>query len=92
MRDLHSRVADLFERMTELANRDLFYAFHPYLWEAREELRHLATYMGWLDGAPPPGAAFPHRGRVYNFYRRGFTAALNDLVQRDRQGNFRHGG
>lgn len=90
--DLHARTADLFDRMTELANRDLFYAFHPYLWEAREELRHLATYLRWLNDSPPPGARFPHRGRVYNFYRRGFTAALNDLWQRSPDAEFRHGG
>lgn len=89
--DLHARTADLFDRMTELANRDLFHAFQPYLWEVREELRHLATYLRWLNEGPPPAARFPHKGRVYNFYRRGFTAALNDLWQRGPDGEFRHG-
>ena len=44
-----------------------------------------------VEGSYAAGQAFPHRERVYNFYRRGFTAALNDLWQRDRKGNFRHG-
>ena len=88
---IERRAQDLFDAMTELTNRDLFYAFHQYIWEARHELRHLLTYAQWLDGNPPAGVEFPHESRIYNFYRMGFTAALNDLVQRDRQGRFRHG-
>jgi hypothetical protein len=54
-------------------------------------LTHLLAYMRWLDGKPPADAEFPHQERVYNFYRMGFTAGLNDLVQRNRKGQFRHG-
>lgn len=90
-RDLYDRVTALYEAMTELSNRDLFYAFHPYLWEARGTLRQIVSYLDWLDGAPPEDAAFPHERFVYNFYRRGFVAALDDIVRRDRAGAFRHG-
>lgn len=85
------RIRDLFHRMTELENRDLFYAFHPYLWEAREEVTHLVTYLDWLAGLPPEGAEFPHRERIYNFYRRGFTVAMQELLPRDGRGRYRHG-
>ena len=88
---LEKRAQETFNAMTELRNRDLFYAFHQYLWEAGHELRYLLKYMQWLDGNPPAGQEFPHENRIYNVYRMGFTAALNDVVQRDRRGRFRHG-
>ena len=51
---LRDQIRLLFDRMTELENRDLFYTFHPYLWEAREEVTHLVTYLDWLAENPPP--------------------------------------
>lgn len=85
------RITALFNRMTELENRDLFYAFHPYLWEAREEMTHLVTYLDWLAGDPPRGADFPDKDRIYNFYRQGFTVAVQELLPRDGSGRYRHG-
>lgn len=85
------RIRELFNRMTELENRDLFYAFHPYLWEAREETTHLVTYLDWLAGDPPRGAEFPDRDRIYNFYRQGFSVAVQELMPRDGNGRYRHG-
>jgi len=85
-------IRDLFHRMTELENRDLFYAFHPHLWEAREEMTHLVSYLDWLAGDPPQGAEFPHRDRIYNFYRQGFSVAVQELLPRDANGRYRHGG
>ncbi|MBN9308980.1 beta-N-acetylglucosaminidase domain-containing protein [Devosia sp.] len=89
--EFRDRIRDLFSRMTELENRDLFYAFHPYLWEAREEITHLVTYLDWLAGDPPAGTEFPHRDRIYNFYRQGFTVAVQELLPRDASGRYRHG-
>jgi protein O-GlcNAcase/histone acetyltransferase len=85
------RIRDLFNRMTELENRDLFYAFHPYLWEAREETTHLVTYLDWLAGDPPRNAEFPDKDRIYNFYRQGFSVAVQELMPRDGNGRYRHG-
>lgn len=88
---LRDRIRHLFDAMTELENRDLFYAFHPYLWEAREEVTHLASYLDWLSGHPPADEVFPDRERIYNFYRRGFTVAVQELLPRDRAGHYHHG-
>ena len=87
---LRDRIRLLFDRMTALENRDLFYAFHPYLWEAREEVTHLVAYLDWLAGNPPPDAAFPDKERIHNFYRRGFTVAVQELLRRDGNGRYRH--
>ena len=88
---LRDQIRELFNRMTELENRDLFYAFHPYLWEAREEVTHLVTYLDWLAGDPPDDVEFPDRDRIYNFYRLGFTDAVQELLPRDARGRYRHG-
>ena len=89
---LRDRIRALFERMTELENRDLFYAFHPYLWEAREEVTHLVSYLDWLAEGQPEEAEFPDRERIYNFYRRGFGVAVQELLPRDARGRLHHGG
>ena len=91
IRDLRDRIRVLFNRLTELENRDLFYTFHPYLWEAREEVTHLVTYLDWLAERPPADAVFPDGARIYNFYRRGFTVAVQELLPRDRDGRYHHG-
>ncbi len=89
---LRDRIRSLFNRMTELENRDLFYTFHPYLWEAREEVTHLVTYLDWLAEQPPSEADFPSEARIYNFYRRGFTVAVQELLRRGPDGRYSHAG
>ncbi|MCP4386349.1 MAG: hypothetical protein GY798_33900 [Hyphomicrobiales bacterium] len=88
---LKDRVDTLFEHMTEIEDRDLFHAFHPYLWEAREEIEHLLAYLAWLREKPEPDARFPGGERIHNFYRRGFSVAVQELLKRDREGRYYHG-
>ena len=90
LRTLKTRVNRLFTLMTEIENRALFHAFHPYLWEAQEELTHLLTYCDWLDAAPPAGARFPAEERIHNFYRRGLGATVQALLPRTADGGFGH--
>lgn len=90
LNSLKSDVNRLFTLMTEIENRALFHAFHPYLWEAQEELTHLATYCDWLATAPPPDARFPAEDRIHNFYRRGLGVALQDILRRTPDGGFAH--
>ena len=72
VRDLRSRVADLFERMTELDEpRPVLRLPSLSVGSARGVDGIWSTYMGWLDGAPPPGAAFPHRGPDLQFLSQG---------------------
>ena len=88
---LRERIRALFDHLTELENRDLFYAFQPYLWEVREEVSHLCAYLDWLTLAPAAAAPFPHRERIHNFYRLGVTVALQELLPRDANGIYHHG-
>jgi protein O-GlcNAcase/histone acetyltransferase len=91
--DLHAmkaRINRLFTLMTEVANRDLFHAFHGYLWEAQEEIGHLVAYCDWLDTGPDATAVFPAEERIHNFYRRGFGVAVQEILKRGRDGRFGH--
>jgi protein O-GlcNAcase/histone acetyltransferase len=92
--DLHAmkaRINRLFTLMTEVANRDLFHAFHGYLWEAQEEIGHLVAYCDWLDTGPDATTVFPAEERIHNFYRRGFGVAVQEILRRGRDGRFGHG-
>lgn len=90
IRDFLKRVSKLFDDLTEIGNRDLFYTFQPYLWECREELLTIVHYLDWLAGKPAPGARFPHQDHLPNTYRQGFAVALQHLVPRDAAGHYRH--
>jgi protein O-GlcNAcase/histone acetyltransferase len=90
VRAFHDRVVALFDRMTELENRELFYTFQPHLWEVREELHTLTQYLDWLATGPAANAVFPEADRLPNTYRQGLGAALQALLPRDRDGNLNH--
>jgi len=84
------RVSKLFDDLTEIGNRDLFYTFQPYLWECREELLTTVHYLDWLATGPEAGARFRHEDRLPNTYRQGFAVALQHLLPRDETGVYRH--
>lgn len=76
----------LFEKLTELKNRDLLYALYPYVWEVRHALLYLADYLRWLkDGRP--GGTFGRPVQLPNTYRGGFVAALERLLPLDDTGS-----
>lgn len=90
IRAFHDRVVALFDRMTELENRDLFYTFQPHLWEVREELHTLTQYLDWLASGPAANSVFPEAAHLPNTYRQGLAATLQALLPRDRDGNLNH--
>lgn len=90
MRELKARIASLFTHMTEIADRDLFHTFHPYLWEAQEEIGHLVSYLDWLNDNPAADAEFDADNRIHNFYRRGFGVAIQEILKRDGRGRYAH--
>lgn len=90
IRSFLKRVAKLFDDLTEIANRDLFYTFQPYLWECREELLTITHYLDWLATQPAGDAPFPHQGVLPNTYRQGFAVALQHLLPRGANGRYRH--
>ena len=91
VRQFKARINRLFTLMTEIENRELFHTFHRYLWEAQEEIGHLAKYLDWLDSNPAPDVDFPATERIHNFYRRGFGVEVQQILQRDGTGRYHHG-
>lgn len=90
IRHFLKRVSTLFDDLTEIGNRDLFYTFQPYLWECREELLTTVHYLDWLASGAAAGARFPHEDRLPNTYRQGLAVALQHLFPRDETGVYRH--
>ena len=90
LRAFLTRVAKLFDDLTEIGNRDLFYTFQPYLWECREELLTITHYLDWLATKPAQGASFPHQNHLPNTYRQGFAVALQHLLPRAANGRYSH--
>ena len=78
----------LFEKLTELENRDLLYALYGYVWEARHELMYVSQYLTWLK-AGRPGGVFAKPDALPNTYREGFVAALEQLLPLD-SGRMQH--
>lgn len=88
--ELKQRIINLFDKMTELEDRELFHTFHRYLWEAREEMTHLVSYLDWLNTSPGIDETFPGEERIHNFYRLGFGAEVQDILKRDATGRYFH--
>lgn len=77
-----TRVSALFTALTELENRDLFHTFHPYIWEAQEEMMNLCAYLDWLATGPAPDAPVPEADLVPNTYRRGLGSEIQRILPR----------
>ena len=78
----------LFAKVTELNDRDLCYSLYRHLWEIKEELVLMRTYVHWLESKPKKGEKFSsgeHRPQVY---RGGLVAALQRLLPMDESGHF----
>jgi hypothetical protein len=77
----------LFEKLTELKDRDLLYALYNYVWEIRTETQLLANYLRWLASDPPKGASFARPEVIANTYRGGMAAEIQKLLPLDATGS-----
>lgn len=48
MSDKGQTIARLFERLTEIRQRELCYSIYPYLWDLKEEMDVLGRYVEWM--------------------------------------------
>lgn len=80
-------MARLFEKLTELDDRELMHALYGYAWELRHELMYLADYLAWVRGGRP-GGRFGKPDRLPNVYRLGLVATLEGLLPLDDDGAF----
>ena len=80
-------VGKLFEKLTELDNRDLLYSLYSYVWEIRHELDYLVAYLKWLQGGKPDGR-FGRPDKIANTFRGGVSAEIEKLLPMDETGEF----
>lgn len=78
-------VGRLFEKLTELNNRDLLYSLYNYVWEIRHELDYLVAYLKWVH-AGKPGGRFSKPDKITNTFRGGLSAEIERLLPIDETG------
>jgi len=88
LRGVAREVAELFERLTHLENRELLYTLYRYLWDVRNEVGLLTSYLAWLQTEPSATETFGPPQLVPNTYRGGLAAAIQRLLPVDESGEF----
>jgi beta-N-acetylglucosaminidase len=80
-------VGRLFEKLTELDNRDLLYSLYGYVWEIRHDLGYLVAYLHWLQAGKLDGQ-FAKPDKIANTFRGGLSATLARLLPMNEKGEF----
>jgi protein O-GlcNAcase/histone acetyltransferase len=81
--ELNDRVQTVFIRLTELRDRDLFYAWSRRVWDLKEELLLLAEYLAWKSSAGSAGERFHSQSQMEGTYRGGLVAKLRRTFKMD---------
>jgi hypothetical protein len=89
---LNRRVQSIFERLTELRRRELFYAWSRRAWELKEELQLFEAWLSARSAQPDAEPLFVSEGHLPATYRGGIVARLQRLLEMDERGMFRPAG
>ncbi|MFM1943274.1 MAG: O-GlcNAcase NagJ precursor [Verrucomicrobiota bacterium] len=88
--EYNARVQALFERLTELTDRELFYAWSRRVWDLKEELQLLEGYLvAKREGRLGEGGVFCPETHLPGTYRGGVVARLQSLLLADGVGGVR---
>lgn len=87
LRQLATRLRDACVRMTELADRPLFYALNRRVWELREEMDLLEKFVGHHSASPHSGDQFISDFHLWETYRGGMVPRLQRLLVQNRDGS-----
>lgn len=82
-------VADLFVKITELADRELCFVFYRLMWEMQAEIKLMRGYLKLLQSEAPQGSYSPQGHHDLRIYRGGVAARLQRLMPMPRPGEFR---
>lgn len=82
------QIAEVYDKATELANRDLLYALYPHLWEVKETAGLLGAWAKWRRDHPAAGEPFTSKDFRPNIWRGGFTATIDRWLPIDNRGRF----
>jgi protein O-GlcNAcase/histone acetyltransferase len=86
--DVSGRIQSLFERLTELRRRDLFYTFSRRMWELKEEMQLFEAYFKARREDSAAQGGFSSGDHLAGTYRGGLAARLQQLLWRDPEGRF----
>jgi len=86
---LNCRVQALFDRLTELRDRELFYAWSRRAWDLKEELQLVDAFLAAKLAAEVDDGGFCSETHLPGTYRGGLVARLQQVLHVDRQGRFR---
>lgn len=80
--------AGLYDKITELTDRDLCHALYAHVWELKETTQLLAAWVRWRRGNPESTEAFASGEFRPRIWRGGLTALLDRLLPIDEHGKF----
>jgi protein O-GlcNAcase/histone acetyltransferase len=87
--EINRRIQDLFDRLTELRDRKLFYAWSRRAWDLKEELQLVDEFLSAKLAGRVIDGGFCSETHLPDTYRGGFVARLQRVLDVDRQGRFR---
>ena len=85
---LNARVQSMFESLTELKDRDLFYAWSRRAWELKEELDLFQTYLAKKKAGADGANGIKSPSHLPLTYRGGTVARLQRQLSMDDEGRF----
>ena len=86
-----ARIESLFDRFTQLINRELFYAWSRRIWELREEVDLIRDFLSWKKQTSDVSGGFLSETHLPKTYRGGIVADLQRLLVQDEVGRLRKG-
>ena len=83
--DYHRRITHVFEQLTQLRNRELFYAWSRRIWELREELDLIKDFVDAKKSGALPADGFVSETHLPFTCRGGMVADLQRKLVMDRR-------
>jgi len=86
--DFHRRINHLFEQLSQLRDRELFYAWSRRIWDLKEELDLISDFAkAKMDGSVGE-SGFASETHLESTCRGGFVANLQRRLRMNEQGSF----
>jgi protein O-GlcNAcase/histone acetyltransferase len=80
----------LFDKLTELDNRNLLYSLYSYMWEVRHELLYVLCYLEHIHKGTK--VKFGKPNQLPNTYRTGIVAEIEKILPLDSKGKMYYRG
>ena len=81
----NQRIQMIFDKLTQLTDRELFYAWSRHVWDLKEELQLISAYIAQRKLGTNEALIETH---LPGTYRGGFINRLQRLLSMDAQGRF----